>query len=107
MSEPATTQPPTRPHLSPKENFLRLETYANELRILSRNVTVHTALTYALAEYATNYPSSERLAGAQDFINIFLNLAEPKSEPRGAFPDKRLTPPSAESTDKKSPEVKK
>lgn len=96
MNEPQPVQLAQRPHLSPKENFLRLETYANELRNLSRNITVHTALTYALAEYATNNPSSERLAGAQDFIDTFLNLAEPKSQPRSPFPDKRLTPISTD-----------
>jgi hypothetical protein len=50
-----------------------------------------TALKYALAEYATSNPSSEQLKGAQDFVKVLLSLAEPKSEPRGAFPDKRLT----------------
>lgn len=53
-----------------------------------------TALTYGLAEYATNNPSAERLSGAQEFIKVLLNLAEPKSPPRGAFPEKRLVPPA-------------
>lgn len=91
MSEPQITQPTARPQLSPKENFLKLETYANELRSLSRNVTLHTALTYALAEYAFSKPGTEQVKGALDFIDVFLNLAEPKSAPRSPFPDKRLS----------------
>lgn len=90
VNEPQITQAPKRPQLSPKENFLCLETYANELRKLARNETVHTALTYALAEYANTKPSAEKISGALELIDTFLNLAEPKSPPRDPFPDKRL-----------------
>ena len=92
MSEPATTQPAT-PRLSPKEGFQNLTAYANDWRGISRSDITHTALTYALAEYASQKPSSEQMKGALDFIDIILHLAEPKGEARGAFPDKRLTPP--------------
>jgi len=91
MSEPATTQPAQSPRIDPKENFLRLEEYANQWRQVSRNVVTHTAITYALAEYASKHPTSEQSKGAMDFIDTLLNLAEPKSAPRSPFPDKRLT----------------
>jgi hypothetical protein len=92
MSEPATTQPAQSPRIDPKENFLRLEEYVNQWRQISRNIVTHTAITYALAEYANSKPSSEQMKGAFDFIDTLLNLAEPKSPPRAPFPDKRLTP---------------
>lgn len=91
MSEPQTTQPAPNPRIEPKSNFLRLEDYANQWRQVSRNVVTHTAITYALAEFANTKPSSEQMKGAFDFIDTLLNLAEPKSPPREPFPDKRLT----------------
>jgi hypothetical protein len=107
MSEPATTQPAPNPVLSPKENFLQLEEIAKGWRNVVRSSLTTTALTYALAEFATDNPSSEQLAGTQNFIKVLLNLAEPKSPPRSPFPDKRLSPISNEDTDRKKPEGKK
>lgn len=107
MSEPATTQPAPNPVLSPKENFLQLEESAKGWRNVVRNNLTTTALTYALAEFATDNPSSEQLAGAQNFIKVLLNLAEPKSAPRGPFPDKRLSPIAPEATERKSTGEKK
>lgn len=106
MSEPQPTQPAPRPQLSPKEGFLGLDKVPDTWRGTVRSNIFTTTLIYALAEYATLNPSSEQMKGAQDFLKVLLTLAEPKSEPRGAFPDKRLSPVSPEVPFNK-PEVKK
>lgn len=93
MSEPQITQPAPPPVLSPRDLFLTLPETAPAWRNFVRNIHTVTALTYALAEYATSNPSSEQLSGAQNFIKVLLNLGEPKAPPRGSFPEKRLTPP--------------
>lgn len=92
MSEPQTTQTPPRPHLSPKDGFLGLEEISSTWRKTVRSNVMATALTYALAEFSTSNPSSEQSKGAQDFIKVLISLAEPKSQPPGAFPDRRLVP---------------
>lgn len=109
MSDPATTQPAAPPRLSPKDLFLGLTEIPGGWRNVSRSNVMATALTYALAEFATTCPSSEQMKGAQNFVDIFLNLAEPKGQPRPPFPDKRLdssvlTPPAP--TEKKAEEKK-
>lgn len=100
MSEPQTTQPAPPPHLSPKDQFLADEQRASAWRNLMRQSTVHTGLTLALAEfcYSTPEPSADQIRAVKIFIEIALNLAEPKSPPRSGFPDKRLssTPPATE-----------
>lgn len=93
MSEPQTTLPPA-PVFSPKDNFLKLESTSQAWRNVVRNDHTATALTYALSEYATSNPTAEQISGVQSFIKVLLGLAEPKSPARGAFPDKRLVPPS-------------
>lgn len=95
MSEPATTQPPAQPRLSPKEQFLKLEDKANSWRSTSRSDLLLLTLTYSFSEFAlsTPEPSAEQIKGVRNFIDIMLNLAEPKPTPRGPIPDKRLTMP--------------
>lgn len=90
MSEPATSQMPAVPRLSPKDKFLALEIYANQWRQMVRSDVLQTALTYALAEYATCHPGSEQLKGAHEFIDLLTSMAEPRPQSRGMFPDKKL-----------------
>lgn len=96
MSEPQTTQPAPPPHLSPKDQFLADEQRASAWRNLMRQSTVHTGLTLALAEfcYSTPEPSADQIRAVKIFIETALNLAEPKTQPRAAFPDKRLSNPT-------------
>jgi hypothetical protein len=107
MSEPQPTQPATPPRLSPKEQFLHLEDAAAKWRGLARGDLHCTVLTYAFAEFALSSPepSSEQIRAVRNFIETLLNIAEPKSPPRGAFPERRLTSPEAQPT--KTEEKKK
>ena len=104
MSEPATTQIPPVPCLSPKDVFLALQQAPESWRSAVRNDITQKAITFAFAEYAASNPPADRLKGAIDFIETLFNLAEPKSQPRPQFPDRRLTSPE---TLPSTPEKKK
>lgn len=78
--------------LRPKEQFLALEDLARDFGNVAHHPSVQTAITYALSQYAIEYkPDSAQLKGVQEFVGVFLNMAEKARElPR--FPDKRLQP---------------
>lgn len=78
--------------LSPKKRFQEEhpET-ATQFRTMVVGSQFHEALTAAFTEWIwKSAPSSERIYGARDFIQTFLNIAEPE-EPLPAYPVRRLT----------------
>lgn len=58
-------------------------------RSLVASDMVHTSITSALAQLAISNASAEQLSGANNFVRIWLNLAEPINPPK-EFPDKKL-----------------
>lgn len=71
-------------------------------RSLAASDMVHTSIAIALALLASGNASAEQLSGANNFVRIWLNLAEPVNPPK-EFPDKKLdhsvlnpSPPQAE-----------
>jgi len=100
MSDPATPLP--APHLSPKEQFLTREDDAQKWRQVSRSALTLNVLTFSFSEWAiNNNPSAEQIKAVRDFIEVTLNLAEPRKGERTPFPDKRLTTPSETPSGKK------
>lgn len=100
MSDPAT--PLQAPHLSPKEQFLTREEDCQKWRQMSRLGLTLNVLTFSFSEWAiTNNPSAEQIKAVRDFIEVTLNLAEPRKGERTPFPDKRLTTPAETTPGKK------
>lgn len=82
----------------PQADFFSQEENSKAFRQIVRTSMFQSAITHSLAAFALSGPSQEQLSGANTFLRVFLNLAEPPEE-RGQFPDKSAAlyaPPKAE-----------
>ena len=83
--------------LSPKAMFQQQEELAKDFRAMAASKTMQSAVLHALGEMSVSYTmTSEQIVAVRDFIKVFLNLAEIKSEP-SVFPTKTvsMTDPAA------------
>jgi hypothetical protein len=72
--------------LDPKAQLLSDSNLAREIRTTMGSDQLHRAAACALASYAMQNPGSERIAGANSFIQVMLNIAEP-NPPVSVVPD--------------------
>ncbi len=63
--------------LKPAELFSQDEAFARTWRDEVRKRTFHEAAAYSLAKMAMDGATTEQLAGAKKFLQIFMNCAEP------------------------------
>jgi hypothetical protein len=63
--------------LQPTELFKQDEALARSWRDEVRKRAFHEAATYSLAKLAMDGATTEQLAGAKKFLQIFMNAAEP------------------------------
>jgi len=52
------------------------------------------AIIFSLAEFIGRNPTTEQISGANVFVDIFRNIAEPPQS-RGKFVDKRMKAPES------------
>lgn len=75
--------------ISPKGQYLALrKAEAEGFSKLIAETEFKSALVYAYAEFAMTCPNPDQLAGANQFIRTFLNIADPESQQK--FPSKDL-----------------
>ncbi len=63
--------------LSPTELLRQDEALSRTWRDETRQRAFHEAATYSIAKMALDGASTEQLAGAKKFLQIFMNCAEP------------------------------
>lgn len=79
--------------LSAKSQFLSNDTWLKEHADLINSEAFSRGVTHALAEYASMQPSSEQLAGANRFLEIFTALASKPAPVSNSLTAPRLRPP--------------
>jgi hypothetical protein len=68
--------------LDPKAQLLSDSVLSTDVRSLMRSEKLHRAIACAVAAYAMQNPGTERIAGANSFISVMLNIAEPTPPPQ-------------------------
>lgn len=77
---------------NPRSLFYGNPDLAKWHKSLVNSDTFDVAVTYAMAEFASEIPSADKMAGAQRFLQVFRELSTKLEEPT-RFEAPRLVPP--------------